>query len=76
MARRTGRSTCSFCGKDRDQPQRLIVGPHARYICADNPNVCNEIVPGMGAKVSRPHRNSVSASAVQASVGDDWDMIS
>ena len=46
MARRTGPDTCSFCGKHRDQTQRLIAGPHGVYICADCVNVCNEILVG------------------------------
>src|SRR5689334_23151607 len=49
MARRAGPSTCSFCGKDRDQTQRLVAGPSGVYSCAACVNV--EIARGVGAKV-------------------------
>jgi ATP-dependent protease Clp ATPase subunit len=44
MARRQGPFTCSFCGKGREQTQRLIAGPNRVYICAECVALCNEIL--------------------------------
>jgi ATP-dependent Clp protease ATP-binding subunit ClpX len=34
----------SFCGKRRDQAQRLIAGPRGVYICNECVSLCNEIL--------------------------------
>jgi ribosomal protein L37AE/L43A len=43
MARRRD-YTCSFCGKSRDEVQRLIAGPHGVFICNECVMLCNEIL--------------------------------
>lgn len=36
--------TCSFCGKPKDQVQRLIAGPESMYICNECLSLCQEIL--------------------------------
>jgi len=38
------RYTCSFCGKDQEQVQRLIAGPGSVYICNECVSLCQEII--------------------------------
>jgi ClpX C4-type zinc finger len=40
--RRVGTS-CSFCGKPRDQARRMVAGPGV-FICADCVQLCSEIL--------------------------------
>jgi hypothetical protein len=43
MPRDTNSLRCSFCGKSRDQVQRLFAGPTV-YICNECVAACNEIL--------------------------------
>jgi ClpX C4-type zinc finger len=58
--RRRTRTSCSFCGKPRDQGRRLVAGPGV-FICADCVQLCTEIL----ATEARP------PSAVPPNGGDD-----
>lgn len=35
--------TCSFCGKNQEQVEKLIAGPRV-YICSSCVKLCNEII--------------------------------
>jgi ATP-dependent Clp protease ATP-binding subunit ClpX len=35
---------CSFCGKDKQQVQRLIAGPKGVFICDECVELCNQIL--------------------------------
>lgn len=35
---------CSFCGKGKDEVERMIAGPHAVYICSECVDLCNRIL--------------------------------
>ena len=39
-----GTYLCSFCGKNRDQVERLIAGPRGVYICNECVTLCWEII--------------------------------
>lgn len=41
--------TCSFCGKQQNQVERLIAGPGNTYICDECVNLCREIIEEEGA---------------------------
>lgn len=41
---RTGRITCSFCGKLQDEVTKIIAGPGGIFICDDCIDVCNKII--------------------------------
>jgi hypothetical protein len=66
MGRKRIEARCSFCGKSRDQVQRLVAGPGV-FICDHCVALCNEIIekeppappvrdpkPEWVAKASRP----------------------
>jgi len=36
--------SCSFCGKQQDQVERLIAGPNGVYICDQCVDLCQEII--------------------------------
>lgn len=40
---------CSFCGRTRDQVERLIQGPNGVYICDECVGACSEILYGVPA---------------------------
>lgn len=44
MARSHQPHGCSFCGKGRDQTQRLIAGPNGVAICSECVALCNQIL--------------------------------
>jgi ClpX C4-type zinc finger len=44
---------CSFCGKSEDQIQKLAAGPSGIFICNECVGVCQAIMTGEGAGVSR-----------------------
>jgi ClpX C4-type zinc finger len=44
---------CSFCGKSEDEIQKLAAGPSGIFICNECVGVCQAIMAGEGAGVSR-----------------------
>ena len=44
---------CSFCGKSEDEIQKLAAGPSGIFICNECVGVCQTIMAGEGAGVSR-----------------------
>lgn len=48
--------SCSFCGKNQDQVERLIVGPGAVYICDECVEVCRQIIDEEASLPSSPKR--------------------
>jgi ATP-dependent protease Clp ATPase subunit len=44
---------CSFCGKSEDQVEKLAAGPGGIHICDECVAVCQLIMQGEGAGVSR-----------------------
>jgi hypothetical protein len=66
MARRRMGMSCSFCGKNQDQAQRLIAGPNGVYICNECVALCNEILaeasPSASAPAGAPSQGEVHRS--------------
>lgn len=44
---------CSFCGKSEDEVQKLAAGPGGIHICNECVAVCQTIMEGEGAGISR-----------------------
>ena len=44
---------CSFCGKSEDEIAKLAAGPSGIYICDECVGVCQAIMHGEGAGLSR-----------------------
>ena len=56
MGKGRGDYCCSFCGKPREDVQRLIAGPDGVFICDQCVHLCNEILAGDAtAAAGRPH---------------------
>ncbi len=47
--------TCSFCGKDQKQVEKIIAGPNC-YICNECVNLCNDIIASDGEAPSEKER--------------------
>jgi len=47
---------CSFCGKAREQVERLIAGPGGVYICSECVDLCQQII-----QEERAHRQQGSS---------------
>jgi hypothetical protein len=45
---------CSFCFKSQHEVRKLISGPASVFICDECVGLCNEIIAGSSAKVSKP----------------------
>ncbi len=48
-----GKLHCSFCGKAEDEIEKLAAGPSGIFICNECVQVCQAIMQGEGAGVSR-----------------------
>jgi ATP-dependent Clp protease ATP-binding subunit ClpX len=45
---------CSFCFKSQHDVRKLISGPASVFICDECVGLCDAIIAGSGAKVSKP----------------------
>jgi len=54
--------SCSFCGKDQRQVQRLVSGPSGAFICDECIDECNAIMAAQDSEEAQAHRNIGSLS--------------
>lgn len=54
MTSMSGGPCCSFCGKQRDQVERLIPGPRLVFICAECVELCVDIIQEGRVSTERP----------------------
>ena len=48
--------SCSFCGKDQRQVQRLVAGPSGAFICDECIEECNAIMAAQDSEEAQKHR--------------------